>query len=197
MQSETHKQHIAANVSHANCPECRADNSRWHAQSREHEYKYVHEYLTWVRPRLDAIRNGAIERERAQGEYNALWVAPRFRPCATQLQVSSQSVGREYPFGPSDRRAGGCTREGNMTAIDAARTVVQEGCCLLRQRQDDPLQYDVKPMFTGKRRGWFYLDSFSASAIVAVYDALNETNRAKFERMRIDKMAGLAFRFVK
>lgn len=84
-----------------------------------------------------------------------------------------------------------------MTAIDAARIVVKDGVHLLRQRKDDPLQYDCKPAFTGKSRGWFYLDAFSASAIIQVYDALNETNRAKFERMRIDRMVGLAFRFCK
>jgi hypothetical protein len=67
----------------------------------------------------------------------------------------------------------------------------------LRQRKDDPLQYDCKPAFTGNKRGWFYLDSFSASAITQVYDALNEENKAKFAKLRIDKMAGLAFRFVK
>jgi hypothetical protein len=84
-----------------------------------------------------------------------------------------------------------------MTAIECARTVKENGCHLLRQRKGEPLQYDCKPAFTGNKHGWFYLDSFSASAIVAVYDALNETNRVKFERMRIDKMASLAFRFVK
>lgn len=73
MQSEEHKKHIAARISWNSCPECRADNSRWRAQTRPHEYKYVREYLSWVRPRLEAIRNGAIEQGRAKDSYEALW----------------------------------------------------------------------------------------------------------------------------
>ena len=61
----------------------------------------------------------------------------------------------------------------------------------------DPLEYDCKPWFTGNKRGWVALDSFSASAIVAVYDALNEENKAKFGQLRIDRMAKVAFKFVK
>lgn len=84
-----------------------------------------------------------------------------------------------------------------MTGIECAREVVRDGCKLLRERKDAPREYDCKDMFTGKRRGWFYLDTFSASAIVQVYDALNETNRAKYERLSIPSMAKVAFKFVK
>jgi hypothetical protein len=41
------------------------------------------------------------------------------------------------------------------------------------------------------------VDSFSASAIVAVYDALNEDNRAKFCALPIGKMARIAFKLLK
>lgn len=40
------------------------------------------------------------------------------------------------------------------------------------------------------------VDLFSANAIVAVYDALNEANRAKFLALPVTKMAKLAFQFV-
>ena len=40
------------------------------------------------------------------------------------------------------------------------------------------------------------VDGFSASAIVAVHDALNETNRAVFLALPIEKMARVAFRLV-
>lgn len=58
MQSAEHKQHITENVSHNNCPECRADNSRLFAQKRPFKYGHVHEYLTWIRPRLQALKTG-------------------------------------------------------------------------------------------------------------------------------------------
>ena len=40
------------------------------------------------------------------------------------------------------------------------------------------------------------LDLFSASAIVTVYDALNETNQAKYREFPVSKMASIAFKFV-
>ena len=42
------------------------------------------------------------------------------------------------------------------------------------------------------------VDSFTASAIVAVYDALNEDNRKKFEAVDdVKKMAKVAFSLIK
>ena len=41
------------------------------------------------------------------------------------------------------------------------------------------------------------VDLFSASAIVVVYDALNETNRAKFVSLPLHKMASIAFKCVR
>jgi hypothetical protein len=84
-----------------------------------------------------------------------------------------------------------------MKAIDVARLAKTEGCHVFRERKDTPGEYDAKPFFTGSRRGWVALDSFSASAIVAVHDALNETNRAKYTAMPLIKMAKVAFKLVK
>lgn len=41
------------------------------------------------------------------------------------------------------------------------------------------------------------VDLTTAHAIVTVYDALSETNRAKYAALRVDKMARLAWKFVK
>lgn len=41
------------------------------------------------------------------------------------------------------------------------------------------------------------VDSFTASAITQVYDALNDQNKAKFAALSIGRMASVAFRFVK
>lgn len=80
-----------------------------------------------------------------------------------------------------------------MNAIDTARLALKEGVQVFRPRKDAPGQYDVKPFFTGNKRGWVALDSFSASAIVAVHDNLNETNRAKFAALPLTKMVRVAF----
>lgn len=84
-----------------------------------------------------------------------------------------------------------------MKAIDVARLVKAEGCHVFRDRKDAPGEYDAKPFFTGSRKGWVALDAFSASAIVAVYDALNEKNRAHYETLPLVKMARVAFKLVK
>lgn len=41
------------------------------------------------------------------------------------------------------------------------------------------------------------VDGFSASAIVQVYDALNDVNKAKYAAMPVDKMAAVAFKLMK
>ena len=40
------------------------------------------------------------------------------------------------------------------------------------------------------------VDLFSASAIVQVYDALNEANRAKFAGLDVRRMADIAFKLI-
>lgn len=83
-----------------------------------------------------------------------------------------------------------------MNTIQAAEEVQKNGVSLLRLRKDAKADYDVKPAFTGKKKGWFYLDSFTASAIIAVYNALNETNKEKIKNTPIEKVADWSFKFI-
>jgi len=84
-----------------------------------------------------------------------------------------------------------------MTALDAARKVVNESqCVLLRPRKGEPLRYDCKATFTGKKKGWFYLDLFTSSVIVKVWEAINETNRAKLEKLPIQRIASICFQLI-
>lgn len=41
------------------------------------------------------------------------------------------------------------------------------------------------------------VDLFTASAIVKVYDAINETNKAKYSALPVAKMAAIAFKLMK
>jgi hypothetical protein len=41
------------------------------------------------------------------------------------------------------------------------------------------------------------VDLFSASAVVKVFDALNETNKAKFLALSVSRMASLSFQLIK
>lgn len=58
MQSIPHKQHIRHSISQNNCSECRADTERRFARNTPFHYAHVRNYLSYVRPRIDAIRNG-------------------------------------------------------------------------------------------------------------------------------------------
>jgi hypothetical protein len=90
-----------------------------------------------------------------------------------------------------------------MHAIEIARKVVAERQChLLRERKDTPAgtegkQYDARPYGEGSKRGWTLLDGFTASAIVQVYDALNDKNRGVFGALPIEKMARVAMKLIK
>lgn len=64
--------------------------------------------------------------------------------------------------------------ETNQDKIDALRSIVTEG------------QYAV---INGQM-----IDLFSASAIIAVYDALNETNKARYSGYAVPVMASIAFK---
>ncbi len=83
-----------------------------------------------------------------------------------------------------------------MTAIEVAQLVKEHGCQVFRPTKDQPGQYDAKPFYSGNKRGWVALDSFSASAILVVYNALNETNRASYTAIPLIGMAKLAFKLL-
>lgn len=85
-----------------------------------------------------------------------------------------------------------------MNAIQACELVVKEQSCkLLRARKDEPLQFDVKDSFTGKRRGWFYLDHFTASAVTQVYNAVSLDNQAKLARLPLPRLLTIVWKYVK
>lgn len=58
MQTTEHQRHLKTRVSHNNCQECRADVERQFLRLAFEGYRYVHEYLDFVRPRLEAIKGG-------------------------------------------------------------------------------------------------------------------------------------------
>lgn len=57
-RTEKHQQHLKSNISHNDCRECRADTERRFVSTAQWSYQHVHEYLSYVAPRLKAIRDG-------------------------------------------------------------------------------------------------------------------------------------------
>jgi hypothetical protein len=85
-----------------------------------------------------------------------------------------------------------------MTALEVAQKVKQDHQALLfRERAKEPGQYDVRDLGDRNPKGWVILDGWSASAIVAVYENLNEKNRATFAALPLIKMAVVAMKLIK
>ena len=86
--------------------------------------------------------------------------------------------------------------------MTTSEIIKQEGIMLIRNRKEEhekgaPWTYDVKEAFTGKKKGWVYLDQFTKSAMVAVYNALNEEMQAKFDRIHINRLIDFTWANVK
>jgi hypothetical protein len=92
-----------------------------------------------------------------------------------------------------------------MNSIEVAKKVVEEQSALLfRRRKNNTVvndkivpDYDVKVQFGGKKKGWVYLDHFSASAIMACYNALSPENQKKAPQLSIISWVDFAFKHVK
>lgn len=87
-----------------------------------------------------------------------------------------------------------------MNIINAARLVLKDGIHLIRRREDGPdgAEYDAKPAFNGKKKGWIYLDAYSASALVGVYDALSDPEKKKkFAHASVERALDFAWKVMK
>jgi hypothetical protein len=76
-----------------------------------------------------------------------------------------------------------------------------EGLVLIRPRKEkkekgESWEYDVKEAFTGKKKGWVYLDAFTKSALRAVLNGLNDENKAKIDRLHITTLINFAWKHV-
>jgi hypothetical protein len=90
---------------------------------------------------------------------------------------------------------------GNMNSIQAIQEAFDGGCKLIRRRKENgpenEPQYDVKDAFTGKKRGWIYLDHFTASAVMAVYSRLSPENQERSKKIPLTKLVDFAWKYVK
>jgi hypothetical protein len=83
-----------------------------------------------------------------------------------------------------------------MTISEIAKDVVENGAVLIRPRGIG--EYDVKPLFTGSKRGWVVLDATTAGAITAVREALKDNpNVAKFDRIPLGRLIDFVWKQVR
>jgi hypothetical protein len=82
-----------------------------------------------------------------------------------------------------------------MTISQIAKHTLENGACLIRHREGR--EYDVKPLFTGKKKGWSIMDATTAKAIITVYDALaNNPKIDKFDAIPLPRLLDFVWKHV-
>jgi hypothetical protein len=85
-----------------------------------------------------------------------------------------------------------------MTALEVIKEAKENGCQLVRPRKDQPLQYDCKHFAVGgKKKGWIYLDSFTASHVINVYNAVETKYKEKLEKLGLLRLIDLCWKVAK
>lgn len=78
------------------------------------------------------------------------------------------------------------------------KIVSEKTAVLIRPRQrinpSEPWEYDVKDMFTGKKKGWILLDLFTASRMQVVKDALKPESQEKFDAISLMKLVNFCMK---
>lgn len=87
-----------------------------------------------------------------------------------------------------------------MKISDIFKKVVNESqAVLIRPREVDSnnnIQYDVKELFSGKKKGWTVLDGFTASAMLTVYNALEKKSQEKYDTVSLSKLLNFTWKHV-
>ena len=86
--------------------------------------------------------------------------------------------------------------------MKTSEIIKNDGLVLIRARKEEhtkgaPWNYDIKEAFTGKKKGWVYLDQFTKSAMRAVFNALSDSAREKFDRIHIIRLIDFTWSHVK
>ena len=90
-----------------------------------------------------------------------------------------------------------------MTISEIVRQIVADkGTRMIRPRKEvhirgTPWQYDMKDLFTGNKGGWVFVDLFTASAMTAIYNALSDENKGKFDLIPLAQLIDFTWRNVK
>ena len=74
-----------------------------------------------------------------------------------------------------------------VMTMKASEIIQEDGLVLIRPKKVEhvkgqPYNYDVRDYGQGKKKGWIYLDQFTKSAMRTVYNAMNEAQKAKYDR---------------
>lgn len=89
-----------------------------------------------------------------------------------------------------------------MTISEVIKKISDEGAQLIRPRdaiclKGEVIKYDVKPLFSGNKKGWVILDGFTASAMLVTYNALSEQNRKRYDAVPLSRLIDFTWKNVK
>jgi len=90
-----------------------------------------------------------------------------------------------------------------MKITEVIKAVLSDGCKLVRvrskgdMRSRTPWEYDVKDGSSGKKKGWFYFDSFTASGMSAVHNALRPDLQVTFDCLSLPTLIDFTWKHVK
>lgn len=89
-----------------------------------------------------------------------------------------------------------------MTITQACEQVLKESSCgMVRPTKKamvpGPVQYDFHFYGAGKKKGWTYLDTTSASVYLQIYQRMTERQRQALEAMSLQKAIALIWRIAR
>lgn len=82
-----------------------------------------------------------------------------------------------------------------MTVIEIMREAKENGYQLVRPRKNQFGQYDCKH-FTegGNKKGWIYLDSFTASHVLNVFNAVKSEWQEKLKKLPLLRLIDICWK---
>ncbi len=86
-----------------------------------------------------------------------------------------------------------------MTISEIVKNSHESGAVLIRYRTNShketgTAQYDCKPLFTGSKKGWMVMDITTASAMLAIYNALKPEHQKKFDNIPLGKLIDITWK---
>ena len=85
--------------------------------------------------------------------------------------------------------------------MKASEIIKEDGLVLIRPRRVEhtkgqPYEYDVREYGQGKKKGWIYLDNFTKSAMKAVYNAMTDDQKAKYDNVHFLRLVDFTWKCV-
>lgn len=89
-----------------------------------------------------------------------------------------------------------------MNNLQVIKHCLDNGVLMIREKKIDhvkgePWQYDVKEMFTGKKKGWIVLDAFTSSAMLQVYNAMNPEQQSKYNTIHFLRLVDFTWKVLR